>query len=186
MIGRLSGVLHQVRPGEVVVDTGGVGYLVQTTLRAFHDLARAERVALWTHTVVRSDAIHLYGFLDREELEAFQRLIAVAGVGPRTALAVLSSLSPAELASAVEAGDTSCLRRIPGVGQKTAERLVLELRDRLTAGPPVEDLRQDAVSALTNLGYGLRDARRAVERAAQDGEDLASTIRGALQLLARP
>jgi len=187
VIGRLSGVLYQVRPGEVVIDAGGAGYLVQTTLRAFHDLAQAERAALWIHTVVRADAIILFGFLEREELEAFQRLISVAGVGPKTALALLSSLSPRDLAAAVEAGDTSALQRIPGVGRKTADRLLLELKDRLaTGGTGLPNTRQDAVSALLNLGYSARDAQRSVDEAAQEGGDLAATIRGALQLLARP
>ena len=187
MIGRLSGVLHQVRPGEVVVDAGGVGYLVQTTLRAWNDLVQAESAALWIQTVVRADAIVLFGFLERDELDAFQRLVSVAGVGPRTALAVLSSLSPKELAAAVEAGDTSGLQRIPGVGRKTADRLLLELKDRLAAiDDDVPNTRQDALSALLNLGYSVRDAQRAVDRAAKDGGDLAATIRSALQLLACP
>lgn len=170
-----------------MVDAAGVGYLVQTTLRAWNDLAHAERAALWVHTVVRADAIVLFGFLDRGELDAFQRLVSVAGVGPRTALAVLSSLSPAELAAVVAEGDTSSLQRIPGVGRKTADRLVLELKDSLAAvDSAAPNIRQDALSALLNLGYGARDAQRAIDGAAKDGGDLAATIRSALQLLARP
>jgi Holliday junction DNA helicase RuvA len=189
VIGRLSGDVHQLSPGEVVVEAGGVGYLVSTTLRAFNDLARSERAALWVHTVVRDDAIVLYGFLERAELETFQRLISVAGVGPRTALAVLSALSPAELASAVEGGDTARLQRTPGVGRKTAHRIVLELRGSLavapTAGP---DQRTDAVSALVNLGYAERAAQRAVDAAlgeVEGAEDLGEVLRLALQRLTR-
>jgi Holliday junction DNA helicase RuvA len=186
MIGFLEGRLHQLDPGEVIVEANGVGYLVQTTLRAFQRLSRAQHAKLWIHTLVRSDAISLFGFLDREEQGAFERLIAVAGVGPRTALAVLSGLSPGELAEAVEAGDAAQLQRVPGVGRKTADRIVLELRGRLPRGPSDRpDALSDAVSALVNLGYKERDARRAVEKVgAIDGEpDLAQLLREALRYL---
>lgn len=188
MIGRLEGRLHQVGPGTVIVDAGGVGYLVSTTLRAFHALSRLERASLWIHTQVRSDAIVLFGFQERPELEAFERLLAVAGVGPRIALAVLSAMSPGELADAVEAGDASRLQRSPGVGRKTAERILLELKGRLTpTGELGSDLEADAVSALVNLGYPQRDAERAVHEVAGGGggHHLAEVIRLALQRLSR-
>ena len=188
MIGRLEGRLHQLGPGEVIVEAGGVGYLVQTTLRAFEELARAATAVLWTHTQVRSDAITLYGFLDREELEAFERLIAVAGVGPRIALAVLSGLTPGDLAEAVEGGDVPRLQRTPGVGRKTAERIVLELRGRLAPGAGGRtDLAGDAVSALVNLGYSEREASRAVEAArGEDGDaSLGEILRRSLRRLTR-
>lgn len=186
MIGLLEGRLHQLEPGEVIVEAGGVGYLVQTTLRAFDRLSRSQRATLWIHTLVRSDAITLFGFLDREELGAFERLIAVAGVGPRTALAVLSGLSPRELAEAVEAGDAPQLQRVPGVGRKTADRIVLELRGRLPRGPAERpDALSDAISALVNLGYKEREARRAVEKVGTVGgePDLAQLLREALRHL---
>lgn len=188
MIGRLEGRLHHVGPGAVIVDAGGVGYLVSTTLRAFQTLSRTERASLWIHTQVRSDAIVLFGFQERAELEAFERLLAVAGVGPRIALAVLSAMTPAELADAVETGDSTRLQRSPGVGRKTAERILLELRGRLTrSGEVRSDLGADAVSALVNLGYPQRDAQRAVDEVAGrvDGRDLAEVIRLALQRLSR-
>ncbi len=188
MIGRLEGRLHQVRPGEVVVDVAGVGYLVRTTLRAFEELARSERATFWVHTIVRSDAIALYGFTERAEQETFERLLAVAGVGPRTALAVLSGLSTAELAAAVDSGDAPRLSRVPGIGRKTAERIVLELRGRLlAASSAVPDRRGDAVSALTNLGYSQRDAERAVEQAlgSEPEAGLAELLRLALKGLTR-
>ena len=153
MIGRLEGRLHRVDPGTVLINVGGVGYLVSTTLRAFQALAGREEAALWIHTQVRDDAIVLFGFPDREELEAFSNLIAVAGVGPRTALAVLSTLTADEFAEVVSAGDLARLQRTPGVGRKTAERILLELKDRLVAASPgAGDQRGDAVSALVNLG----------------------------------
>lgn len=188
MIGRLEGRLHRVDPGTVVIDVGGVGYLVSTTLRAFQALAGRADAVLWIHTQVRDDAIVLFGFPDREELEAFSKLIAVAGVGPRTALAVLSALTADELAEAVQTGDLVRLQRTPGVGRKTAERLLLELKDRLTsAAPGVDDRRGDAVSALVNLGYSQRDAVKTVDAVwseAADG-DLGELLRLALKKLTR-
>jgi Holliday junction DNA helicase RuvA len=187
MIGRIEGRLHQVRPGEVIVDAGGVGYLVSTTLRAFNDLSKQERAGLWIHTQVRADAIVLFGFCDRDELHAFQRLIAVAGVGPRTALAVLSTLTPSELASAIDAGNIARIQRTPGVGKKTAERIMLELKGRLETAASAQqpDLRSDAVSALMNLGYAQREASRAVDQALSNPpqEDLGELLRVALQQL---
>ena len=188
MIGRLEGRLHRVDPGTVLIDVGGVGYLVSTTLRAFQALASREEAALWIHTQVRDDAIVLFGFPDREELEAFSKLIAVAGVGPRTALAVLSTLTADELAEVVDAGDLARLQRTPGVGRKTAERILLELKDRLVpSSPGAGDRRGDAVSALVNLGYSQRDALRSVDAvwSEADGADLGELLRLALQKLTR-
>jgi Holliday junction DNA helicase RuvA len=172
----------------VLIDVGGVGYLVSITLRAFQALAGREEAALWVHTQVRDDAIVLFGFPDREELEAFSKLIAVAGVGPRTALAVLSTLTADELAEVVEAGDLARLQRTPGVGRKTAERILLELKDQLVvASPGTADRRGDAVSALVNLGYSQRDALRSVDAAWSEAAsaDLGELLRLALQKLTR-
>jgi len=189
MIGRLEGRLELVNPGMVLVDVAGVGYLVSTTLRAFQQLSGRERAALWIHTRLKDDGIELFGFPERSELETFQRLIGVAGVGPRIALTVLSALSPAELAEAVHAGDADRLRKTPGVGTKTAQRIVLELRGRLDLGlaPTAGDQRSDAVSALVNLGYSQRDAVRAVDAVLTDraGADLGEVLRLALQRLTR-
>jgi Holliday junction DNA helicase RuvA len=188
MIGRLEGALQLVDPGTVIVSSGGVGYLVSISLRAFHELAGSDRAALWIHTRVRDETIELYGFPERAELAAFERLIAVAGVGPRTALAVLSALTPAELAQAVHVGDAPRLQKTPGVGQKTAQRIVLELAGRLEEIAVGEgDNRGDAISALVNLGYRERDARRAVDEVLADGAgaDLSEVLRLALQRLTR-
>jgi Holliday junction DNA helicase RuvA len=188
MIGRLEGRPLLLDPGSILIDAGGVGYLVSVTLRAAHQLTDRERVTLWIHTRVKDDAIELYGFPERPELEAFERLIGVAGVGPRTALAVLSALTPAELAAAVHGGDAARLQKTPGVGTKTAQRIVLELRGQLpAAGAEPGDRRADAVSALVNLGYPSRSARRAVDAvlAEQPDEDLTELLRLALQRLTR-
>ena len=188
MIGRLEGRLEQIAPGQVLVDVGGVGYLVHTTLRTIHERGRGGHGALWIHTQVRADAIVLYGFADRQELETFERLIAVAGVGPRIGLAVLSALTPDELGEAVTAGDLARIQRTPGVGRRTAERLVLELRSRLPAAPGAgPDHRADVVSALVNLGYGQREAGRAVDHVLRESDtrDLQTLVRGALRRLTR-
>lgn len=190
MIGRLEGRLQRLDPGTVLVDVGGVGYRVSTTLRCLEELAGQGTAALWIHTQVREDAIVLFGFPDLRELEAFERLIGVAGVGPRTALAVLSGLTPDELAASVEAGDVTRLQRTPGIGRKTAERIVLELRGRLAGGvvsAEPGDARDDAVSALVNLGYSDRDARKAVDAVWGDAADreLGELLRLALQRLTR-
>jgi Holliday junction DNA helicase RuvA len=188
MIGRLEGTLQLIDPGTAIVSSGGVGYLVSIGLRAFQRLSRSDRAALWIHTRVRDDTIELFGFPDREELEAFERLIAVAGVGPRTALAVLSALTPAELAEAVRTNDTNCLQKTPGVGHKTAQRIALELAGRLEGiMTGATDHRGDAISALVNLGYSQRDAQRAVDRVLADesGSDIREMLRLALQQLTR-
>ncbi len=188
MIGRLEGGLQQLDPGTVLIDAGGVGYLVSTTLRSWEAFGADDRASLWIHTNVRDDAIVLFGFPDRNELGAFERLIGISGVGPRIALAVLSGMSPGQLAEAVETGDFPRIQRTPGVGRKTAERIVLELKGRLNhvGGAASErDPAHDAMSALVNLGYSEREASRAVNaaRILPEVGDLGSLIRQALQIL---
>jgi len=173
MIGRLEGRLHRVDPGTVLIDVGGVGYLVSTTLRAFQELANRESATLWIHTQVRDDAIVLFGF---------------PGVGPRIALAVLSAVTANELAETVQAGDLARLQRSPGVGLKTAERILLELKDKMAVTSAGRgDLRGDVVSALVNLGYSQRDAQRAIDSVwpEADKNDLGNLLRSALQKLTR-
>lgn len=188
MIGRLEGRILEIDPGRVIVDVGGVGYLVSTTLRAVPELIGSERAALLIHTQVKDDAIDLYGFPTGDELDAFQRLIGVAGVGPRIALAVLSSLAPEELASVVATGDLVRLTMTPGVGKKTAERIMLELKGKLTPSTAAGgDLRGDAASALVNLGYKQAQAMKAVEDVLADNpaDDVGEVLRLALQRLTR-
>ena len=188
MIGRLEGRLLRIDPGRVIIDTGGVGYLVSTTLRAVQELSGSDRAALHIHTRVKDDGIELYGFPTRDELQAFERLIAVAGVGPRIALAVLSSLTPDELAFVVSTGNLARLTMTPGVGRKTAERILLELKGKLVPGDTAAgDLRGDAASALVNLGYRQAQAMKAVEAvmAEANANDLGEVLRLALQRLTR-
>ena len=176
MIALLRGAVVEKSPSRVIVDAGGVGYDVLVPLSTFYALGDAgAAVTLRIHTHVREDVIALYGFLTRLEQDLFERLIAINGVGPKLALAVLSGIEPAELIRAVRTQDVARLTAIPGVGKKTAERISLELKDRLpaslqaagsteAAATPGDQLRDDLLSALVNLGYQRPMAEKAVAR----------------------
>ena len=171
MIGRLSGQLAGKAPPQVLVDVGGVGYEVDVPMSTFFNLpALGERVTLLTHFVVREDAQVLFGFLTAPERDAFRLLVRISGVGPRTALAVLSGLSVAELAQAVTAQNSARLVKVPGIGKKTAERLLLELKGKLgpdlalpNAGAAPSEAGSDIVQALVALGYNEREAQAALK-----------------------
>ena len=201
MIARLEGLLADKSASCVVVMSGGVGYEVFIPLSTFYDLPEeGAPVDLYIRTVVRDDAIELFGFLTRGEKEAFLILNSVSKIGPRLALNILSGISPAELIQAVGSKDVARLSSVPGVGAKTAERLILELKDkvaRLTAlagpaEPPAEpegldDVGRDVASALVNLGYKAAEAEKAVAwaqtRAEADQIDLAGMLRLSLKRL---
>lgn len=204
MIASLRGTLLERNPGSCVIECAGVGYLVQVSLRTARLLPEPEtEVTLLTHQVVREDALMLFGFADAEERRLFELLITVSGVGPKVALAVLSGLEPAALARAIRDENLAALVAVPGVGRKTAERLVVELRDRLelivTAGaapassPPARGVLpkserfEDAVAALTSLGYSASQAQEAVRRVGEDAPDLSleDIVRRALARLAK-
>jgi len=183
MIGRLTGTVLECSPEDLLLEVGGVGYALRIPLSTYYHVvnqATPESVSVHVHTHVREDALQLYGFAAAEDRTVFQRLISISGVGPRIALAILSGIGTSELRSAVASKDRDRLQKIPGVGKKAAERLLLELRDKLgaakpgkapagdpaaTAGDAPESERLDAVSALTNLGYTNDQAERAVDRA---------------------
>jgi Holliday junction DNA helicase RuvA len=198
MIAQLRGTLDDKRPNQVLVDVGGVGYLVHIPLSTFYALGDLHsNVTLLIHTQVREDAIALYGFLSAREKHLFELLISASGVGPVLALKILSGMSVDELVPAVRSGDLPRLTRVPGVGRKTAERMIVELRDKLAAIEVSEEVRKpaatigtsgDVVSALLNLGYDQHAAERAVERAGKNGvpETFEALLRGALQELAAP
>jgi len=164
MIGKLTGTLSDKNPPQVVVDCGGVGYEVHVPMSTFYNLpAAGEKVSLLTHFVVREDAQILYGFGSPGEREAFRQLIKISGVGPRTALSVLSGMSVAELAQAVTLQEAGRLVKVPGIGKKTAERLLLELKGMLGAvfGLPTSvasDAQADILQALLALGYSDKEA----------------------------
>ncbi|MGE5237149.1 MAG: Holliday junction branch migration protein RuvA [Acidobacteriota bacterium] len=189
MIGLLDGVLRELHPGLAVVDASGVGYEVHIPLSAYRVLVDQERVTLHVHTHVREDQLALYGFTTRRERDLFRALIAVSGIGPRIGLALLSGLTPDELAAAVEGEQWRRLAAVPGIGRRTAERLVVELKGKLapSAAAARGTVREDAISALLNLGYPARAAEEAVSerlRVAPD-LDLGELLREALRSLTR-
>ncbi|MHB8753452.1 MAG: Holliday junction branch migration protein RuvA [Candidatus Acidiferrales bacterium] len=193
MIGQLRGVLVDKRPNQVIVDAGGVGYQVQIPLSTFAGLgALHAEVTLLVHTHLREDQIALYGFLTAREKQCFEMLISTSGVGPGLALKILSGMNLDELVPAIRKGDVLQLKRIPGVGQKTAERIILELRDKLAvvevagAGKPASrsQVEFDVVSALVNLGYDRHDVEKAVKETEPDQTtEFSSLVAAALQKL---
>lgn len=202
MIAALSGTLVSKTPQASVVDVHGVGYEVHTSLQTYYRLPEPkEAVTLHVHTHVREDALHLYGFLAKEEKTAFLLLVGVSGVGPKLALALLSGFTVREFAAAVRAGEAKRLCSAPGVGQKTAARLILELQDKM-ANLPLDDVApagdrvdgaptDDALSALINLGYqpaAAKEVLRQIERAAPPDRPLnvEDLLRDALRRLAKP
>lgn len=196
MIAHIRGRLLEKHPTHLIVDVGGVGYHLAVPLSTFYDVGEpGAEVALRVHTHVREDALLLFGFLTALERDLFERLIAVSGVGPRLALAVLSGIEPQGLVRAVREGDVARLTAIPGIGRKTAERVVLELRDRLpktltaepALGPATGRLRDDLLSALLNLGYHRPLAEKAVDGAlaAQPDVTFETALRAALLRLAK-
>src|SRR5712692_5777493 len=177
MIAHLRGRLLEKHPNRVIVDVQGVGYEAHVPLSTFYEMAEpGNEITLRVHTHVREDALSLYGFATLVELQLFERLIGVSGIGPKLALAVLSGIEPNELIAAVRQGNVARLTAIPGVGKKTAERIGLELKDKMVAFLPAEGsassaapagdlLRSDVLSALVNLGYHRPLAERALDRA---------------------
>ena len=193
MIGSLRGKLLEKRPNQILLDVGGVGYLVQIPLSTFAGLGPLHAEAtLLIHTHVREDQLALYGFVTAREKQCFELLISASGVGPSLALKILSGMGLEELVPAIRKGDLAQLVRIPGVGRKTAERIVVELRDKLVAvevaetGKPTtrSQLESDVSSALVNLGYDASSVERAVEKArASAGANFEDLLRASLQIL---
>jgi holliday junction DNA helicase RuvA len=193
MIGSLRGKLSEKRPNQILLDVCGVGYQVQIPLSTFAGLgALHEETTLLIHTHVREDQFSLYGFLTAREKQCFELLISASGVGPALALKILSGMGIEELVPAIRKGDLVQLVRIPGVGKKTAERIVVELRDKLAAVEVAgaekpatrSQLESDVASALVNLGYDARSVERAIEKSRGAGNgDFESLLRAALQIL---
>ena len=191
MIGRLAGRLLAKNPPQVLVDVNGVGYEVDVPMSTFYNLpAAGEPVVLHTHLVVREDAHLLYGFATQEERSAFRQLIRISGVGARTALSVLSGLSVAELSQSVATQDAARLVKVPGIGKKTAERLLLELKGKLADALPGAGeaagggTPSDILNALLALGYSEKEAQAAI-RTLPPGVAVAEGIRAALKALAK-
>jgi len=197
MIGQLRGRLVEKRPNQVLVDVGGVGYLVQVPLSTYAALGELHtEVTLLIHTHVREDALALYGFVSAREKHFFEMLLSASGVGPSLALKILSGMSVEELVPAIRGSDLARLTRIPGVGRKTAERMVVELKDRLEAVTAEAEkpaaspagIEADVTSALVNLGYDGRAAENAVAEAMREAGagNFEKLLRGALQSLSAP
>jgi Holliday junction DNA helicase RuvA len=198
MIAHLRGRLLEKQPNRVVVDVNGVGYDVHVPLSTFYEMAEpGSDISLRIHTHVREDALNLYGFATRLELQIFERLIGVSGIGPKLALAVLSGIEPNELVSAIRTANVARLTGIPGIGKKTAERIGLELKDKMSSFLPAdtavvapmddaEALRTDLLSALMNLGYHRPLAERAVSAAMKKagGASFEASLKLALRELA--
>lgn len=193
MIGRLSGNLLEKNPPQILLDVQGVGYEVDVPMSTFYNLPQLnEKVVLHTQLIVREDAHLLFGFLTQEERSTFRQLLKISGVGPKMALAVLSGLSIADLAAAVANKDTARLTKIPGVGKKTAERLLLELQGKFAvngasaavAGAGAASAGNDIVNALLALGYNEKEASWAAQQLPKE-VDVSGGIRQALKLLSK-
>ncbi len=190
MIGKLTGTLGDKNPPQVLVECGGVGYEVQVPMSTFYNLpSLGDKVSLLTHFVVREDAQILYGFETSSEREAFRQLIKISGVGPRTALAILSGMSVAELAQAITLQESGRLVKVPGIGKKTAERLLLELKGKLGADigatrSLANDAQADILQALVALGYSDKEAALSL-KALPAGVGVSEGIKLALKALSR-
>ena len=197
MIGFLRGRVVEKQPNRILIDVHGVGYDVVVPLSTYYEIGDAgAEAALRVHTHVREDALQLYGFNSPLEQQLFERLISISGIGPKLAVSVLSGIETRELVGAVQRGDVARLTRVPGVGKKTAERIVLELKDRLAQIPAIvqepvpvdtgDRLRADLLSALQNLGYQRPVAEKAVEATRSSGDaTFEQALRAALRELMR-
>lgn len=200
MIGRLWGVLVEKRPPWLLVDVNGVGYEVEAPMSTFYDLpAVSEKVTLYTHLAVKDDAHSLYGFATEQERTLFRSLIRISGIGPRIALGILSGIRPDDFIRCIEQQDIPTLTRLPGIGKKTAERLLIEMRDRIktlgaaplaaTGGMPAltvaNDPQSEAISALIALGYKPAESARLVQAVGTDDQTTEQIIRLALQRAVR-
>jgi Holliday junction DNA helicase RuvA len=192
-IARIRGSVEDVGGDWIIIGVGGIGVLVSTPATVAESVVAGQSASLFTHLHVREDALTLYGFLTREDLVLFEQLISVSGVGPRVALGLLSAMDAPQLAAAIIGGRSDALRKVPGVGQKTAERIVLDLRDKVTppelTGEPADsaltlgEADEDVIIALMALGYSQQEASSAA--ASAGGETLEEKVRSALQAFSR-
>lgn len=189
MISSLSGTVRHKDLNALVVDVSGVGYKVLVTTETALEVTPSSPVFLWTHLVVRETSMELFGFLDKETLDTFELLITISGIGPRTALNILNVASPATLRQAVASADTSYLTRVSGIGKKNAEKIVLELKDKLrfSESDKVLDTRTegDALEALVSLGYSERDARSALKKVPKEVTGSAERVKASLKILSQ-
>ena len=192
MIACLSGTVRHKGLNALVVDVSGVGYKVLVTTETALEVAPSSPIFLWTHLVVRETSLELFGFLDKETLDTFELLITISSIGPKSALSILNVATPSMLRQAVASGDTTYLTRVSGIGKKNAEKIVLELKDKLKitkedASTSSAQVRAegDALEALVSLGYNERDAREALKRVPKETEGASERVKAALKLLSR-
>ncbi|MEX2013555.1 MAG: Holliday junction branch migration protein RuvA [Parcubacteria group bacterium] len=189
MIACLSGTVRYKDLNALVIDVEGVGYKVLVTTETALEITPSSPIFLWTHLVVRETALELFGFPDKETLDTFELLITISGIGPKSALSILNVATPSMLRQAVASEDTTYLTRVSGIGKKNAEKIVLELKDKLkiTQEDRGGDLRSegDALEALVSLGYKERDAREALKRVPKEVEGASERVKAALKLLSQ-
>jgi holliday junction DNA helicase RuvA len=187
MIGKLTGKIAEKERRSIILEVGGVGYLVYIMEDSLKDLVTGEEATLWIHMAVKEDAQDLYGFIDKEELHFFKLLVGISGIGPKTSLNILSIAPPQTLEKAIVSGNTSYLTKVSGIGRKSAEKIVLELKDKLKDvileedGSLEEDT--DAMLALKSLGYGTKEAREALKHLPHETTGTSNRIKEALKKL---
>lgn len=189
MISALSGTVRHKDLNALVVDVSGIGYKVLVPTETALEVTLSQPIFLWTHLVVRETSLELFGFLDKETLNIFELLITISGIGPKTALGILNVATPATLRQAVATGDTSYLTRVSGIGKKNAEKIVLELKDKLKVSqedtPLDTRIEGDALEALVSLGYSERDAREALKKVPKETTGASERVKAALKLLSQ-
>ncbi|MDO8569349.1 MAG: Holliday junction branch migration protein RuvA [bacterium] len=189
MIACLSGTVRHKDLNALVIDVSGVGYKVLVTTETALEVTPSSPIFLWTHLVVRETSLELFGFLDKETLDTFDLLITISGIGPKSALGILNVATPSMLRQAVASEDTTYLTRVSGIGKKNAEKIVLELKDKLkiTKEDRGKDLRSegDALEALVSLGYSERDARNVLKQVPKEIEGASERVKAALKLLSQ-
>ncbi|MEK7227639.1 MAG: Holliday junction branch migration protein RuvA [Patescibacteria group bacterium] len=189
MISSLSGTIRHKEFNSLIVDVAGVGYKVMVTTDTALEVTPSSPIFLWTHLVVRETALELFGFPEKETLDIFELLITISGIGPKTALGILNVATPAMLRQAVASADTSYLTRVSGIGKKNAEKIVLELKDKLKTSPKDKNIdtrsEGDALEALVSLGYTERDARDALKKVPKNISGAGERVKSALKILSQ-
>ena len=188
MISRIRGTIIHKTEKSVIIDVSGIGYKISAGSDTLAKIKNKEQVSLWTHQHVREDALDLYGFLDRDELEFFEMLIDISGIGPKSALSIIGVAPIETLKKAIASGDTSYMTKVSGVGKKTAEKIILELRDKLSAlghKAPYGELsvELDVIEALKSLGYSQNEAREAVKKVPSSITDASARVKESLKIL---
>jgi len=185
MIGHIKGTVLETNTEYALIDTGNIGYIIYATPDTLRKIDKKKEVSLWTHLAVRENALDLYGFIEKDELEVFELLLSVSGIGPKSALGILSITTVETLRKAVAEENSTYLTKVSGIGKKTAQKIVIELKDKLGAGGESDSLKgdEDALEALVAMGYSLSEVRKALRSLPQTLEGSNERLREALKLL---